>query len=143
MLEFTPERLADSREVLPMVNFNTTGWNVGNRKEDVVTKIERSKNKFQGIYSLNMEKHKRFIDAYEYLSEIAEENGGYVRFVDFSPEVLHACFEIEVPILILKKYTLGDMADIISKVDFFELESKGPESMLIGVVVNNLWEAVS
>lgn len=110
--------------------------------KDLALKVEENKKKFEGMYVVNPENYQRFVDVYTYFRIFAEENDGELKHLDIDPASIHADVSIDVPMVDLSKDSLRGFADILSKVDAFDITTTESDSLLIDAGVNYVWKAV-
>lgn len=104
--------------------------------------VEKMRANFEGIYIINPENYRRFVDIYTYFRIFAEENDGKVTHLDISPESIHAGLIINLPMIDLQKQELVEFLGFLSKADVLGIESDLTDGISIDITVSYVWKAV-
>lgn len=105
-------------------------------------KVEESRKKFEGMYVMNPENYKRFVEVYTYFCILAKKNEGELKHFDIAPESIHADVSVDIPTMDFVKDSLHGFVDILSKVDTFGITPTKSDSLLVDASVNYVWRAM-
>jgi hypothetical protein len=109
---------------------------------ELAIRLEKARKEFKGSYKLNMEKHQRFVEIYNYFIKFAKENGGTVELVDADTSWLSEDVEAIVPLLDVYGEKLSELLAVLSKADVLAINPTTNDSISIGVSVSDVWERV-
>lgn len=109
---------------------------------ELADQIHEKRIEFDGKYAVNESNMEKFCKVYDVFYDIADDNGGEVLHIDIHPETIHANVSIEVPLLDLHRDLMKRFVDILEYVDLLEITPTASDSIIIGVNVKEVWEAV-